>query len=271
MVVMGKMTFKHEMLSEPTFAFVDIETTGGNAQRDRITEIGIRFWRNGAVVGEWQTLLNPEARISGFIERLTGISNAMVASAPRFETIADELERHLDGCIFVAHNARFDYGFIKSEFRRLGRLFSARVLCTVRLSRALYPEAERHNMDALIARHGLPAVERHRAMGDVTAMLAFFEHTLLEQGEDTVGATINRLLQRPSTPSNVPAEMLADLPAGPVCTGFMEITMCCCMWAKAPIFASGWPRIFPVIIRVAVESGCPKACAGWNTPKLPES
>lgn len=215
MVVMGKMTFKHEMLSEPTFAFVDIETTGGNAQRDRITEIGIRFWRNRAVVGEWQTLLNPEARISGFIERLTGISNAMVASAPRFEAIADELERHLDGCIFVAHNARFDYGFIKSEFRRLGRLFSARVLCTVRLSRALYPEAERHNMDALIARHGLPAVERHRAMGDVTAMLAFFEHTLLEQGEDTVGATINRLLQRPSTPSNVPAEMLADLPAGP--------------------------------------------------------
>lgn len=99
MVVMGKMIFKHEMLSEPTFAFVDIETTGGNAQRDRITEIGIRFWRNGVVVGEWQTLLNPEARISGFIERLTGISNAMVASAPRFETIADELERHLDGCI----------------------------------------------------------------------------------------------------------------------------------------------------------------------------
>jgi len=194
---------------------IDFKTTGGNAQRDRITEIGIRFWRNGVVVGEWQTLLNPEARISGFIERLTGISNAMVASAPRFETIADELERHLDGCIFVAHNARFDYGFIKSEFRRLGRLFSARVLCTVRLSRALYPEAERHNMDALIARHGLPAVERHRAMGDVTAMLAFFEHTLLEQGEDTVGATINRLLQRPSTPSNVPAEMLADLPAGP--------------------------------------------------------
>ena len=89
MVVMGKMIFKHEMLSEPTFAFVDIETTGGNAQRDRITEIGIRFWRNGAVVGEWQTLLNPEARISGFIERLTGISNAMVASAPRFETVAD--------------------------------------------------------------------------------------------------------------------------------------------------------------------------------------
>ena len=140
LVVMGKMTFKHEMLSEPTFAFVDIETTGGNAQRDRITEIGIRFWRNGAVVGEWQTLLNPEARISGFIERLTGISNAMVASAPRFETVADELERHLDGCIFVAHNARFDYGFIKSEFRRLGRLFSARVLCTVRLSRARTPQ-----------------------------------------------------------------------------------------------------------------------------------
>lgn len=207
------------LIKTNTFAFLDIETTGGNPQRDRITEIGIRFWRcgseGGEVVGEWQTLLNPETRISTFIERLTGISNEMVADAPRFEDIADELEQQLDGVIFVAHNARFDYSFIKAEFRRLGKLFGAKVLCTVRLSRALYPDAERHNMDTLIARHNLPQVERHRAMGDVTAMLAFFEHALAEHGPDALDKAIARLLQRPSTPSNLPPDLLGNLPKGP--------------------------------------------------------
>lgn len=215
MVVILQMTKKPALLSNETFAFLDIETTGGNPQRDRITEIGIRFWRAGEVVGEWQTLLNPEMRISGFIERLTGISNELVADAPRFSDIADELEQQLAGVIFVAHNARFDYGFIKSEFRKLGRAFSARVLCTVRLSRALYPEHRRHNMDALIARHSLPQVERHRAMGDVSAMLAFFEHTLVEHNAEAVNQAIQRLLQRQSTPSNVPPEIFAELPQGP--------------------------------------------------------
>ena len=139
MSVIISMTQQQTPLQNETFAFLDIETTGGNPQRDRITEIGIRFWRAGEVVGEWQALLNPEARISGFIERLTGISNAMVADAPLFADIADELEQQLDGAVFVAHNARFDYGFIKSEFRRLGRLYSAKVLCTVKLSRRLPP------------------------------------------------------------------------------------------------------------------------------------
>lgn len=209
------MTQKQASLSSETFAFLDIETTGGNPQHDRITEIGIRFWRAGEVVGEWQTLLNPQARISGFIERLTGISNAMVAQAPLFADIADALEQQLEGAIFVAHNARFDYGFIKSEFRRLGRAFSARVLCTVRLSRALYPDEARHNMDALIARHNLPEVERHRAMGDVSAMLAFFEHARSEHGDDALNSAVHRLLQRQSTPSNVPSEIFRALPHSP--------------------------------------------------------
>ena len=209
------MTKPKAILENETFAFLDIETTGGNPQRDRITEIGIRFWRAGEVLGEWQTLLNPETRVSGFIERLTGISNEMVAVAPLFADMADELEQQLEGAIFVAHNARFDYGFIKSEFRRLGRAFSARVLCTVRLSRALYPDEARHNMDALIARHRLPLVERHRAMGDVSAMLAFFKHALAEHGEDALGSAVHRLLRRQSTPSNVPSEIFAQLPHSP--------------------------------------------------------
>ncbi|GAA0843826.1 hypothetical protein GCM10009113_14290 [Marinobacter szutsaonensis] len=209
------MTSQSTCLADNTFAFLDIETTGGNSSHDRITEIGIRFWRSGEVVGEWQTLLNPETRISSFIERLTGISNEMVARAPLFGEVADELEAQLKDCVFVAHNARFDYGFIKSEFRRLGRMFSARVLCTVKLSRRLYPEFRRHNMDALIARHGLAEVQRHRAMGDVSAMLAFFEHARNEHGAESMENAIRELLQKPSVPSNLPPGIMDELPRVP--------------------------------------------------------
>lgn len=209
------MTAENTYLKHTTFAFLDIETTGGNSSHDRITEIGIRFWRSGEVVGEWQTLLNPGTRISPFIEQLTGISNEMVSDAPPFEAIADELEEKLRDTVFVAHNARFDYGFIKSEYRRLGRLFSARVLCTVKLSRRLYPEFRRHNMDALIERHGLKQVQRHRAMGDVSAMLEFFTHALADKGNEALEGAVGALLQRPSIPSHLPLDTLKDLPRGP--------------------------------------------------------
>ncbi|MFA7555862.1 MAG: exonuclease domain-containing protein [Spongiibacteraceae bacterium] len=209
------MISKNNHLEHTTFAFLDIETTGGNSSHDRITEIGIRFWRAGEAVGEWQTLLNPGLRISPFIEQLTGISNAMVADAPSFASIADTLEEQLRDTVFVAHNARFDYGFIKSEYRRLGRLFSARVLCTVKLSRHLYPEFRRHNMDALIERHGLAQVQRHRAMGDVSAMLEFFTHALAEKGVAKMEEAIAALLQSPSIPSHLPLDTLRDLPRGP--------------------------------------------------------
>ncbi len=209
------MNSKHSHLTDTTFAFLDIETTGGHASHDRITEIGIRFWRAGKVVGEWQTLINPQTRISPFIEQLTGINNAMVAQAPTFAEIAEDLASVLEGTVFVAHNARFDYGFIKSEYRRLGRLFAARVLCTVKLSRRLYPGFKRHNMDALIARHGLGAVQRHRAMGDVSAMLAFFEHARAECGDERMELAIQELLQKPSLPSHLPPEQIDNLPRGP--------------------------------------------------------
>ncbi|MEH6560452.1 MAG: exonuclease domain-containing protein [Marinobacter sp.] len=209
------MTSKNSDLKLTTFAFLDIETTGGSVSHDRITEIGIRFWRAGETVDEWQTLLNPGTRISPFIEQLTGISNAMVSDAPAFEDVANTLEEKLRDTVFVAHNARFDYGFIKSEFRRLGRLFSAPVLCTVKLSRRLYPEFRRHNMDALIERHGLEQVQRHRAMGDVSAMLAFFTHALAQKGHEQTGEAIAALMQRPSIPSHLPLDTLNNLPRAP--------------------------------------------------------
>lgn len=204
-----------KLIKSNIFAFLDLETTGGNASFDRITEIGIRFWRDGEVIDEWQTLVNPETRISPFIERLTGISNDMVGEAPVFADIADELRQRLEDTVFVAHNARFDYGFVKSEFRRLGQPFSAPVLCTVKLSRKLYPQFRRHNMDSLIARHGLAPVERHRAMGDVAAMLEFFETALRETGPTGFEEALKALLKRPSIPSHLPVDVLQDLPPRP--------------------------------------------------------
>jgi DNA polymerase-3 subunit epsilon len=120
--------------------FIDLETTGTNTLHDRVTEVGFCEVHNGEVVEEWSTLVNPGKPISPFIERITGISTAMVAEAPRFSEIAAELQGKLAGKVLVAHNARFDYGFLKSEFRRLEITFQEKILCTLKLSRALFPE-----------------------------------------------------------------------------------------------------------------------------------
>ena len=151
-------------------AIVDLETTGAHPSWDRVTEIAVLEVDNGDVTSEWSTLVNPDTPIPAAIQALTGISNAMVADAPRFAELAQDLHARLDGRIFVAHNARFDYGFLRSEFERSGLQFSARTLCTVRLSRRLYPDQARHNLDSLITRHRLQCRARHRALGDAEAV-----------------------------------------------------------------------------------------------------
>lgn len=200
-----------EVLNQ-AFVFIDLETTGGRPPGDRIIEIGLKRVVAGAVVDEWQTLVNPQRAISPFIENYTGISNAMVHEAPVFSAIADTLKHKLEGAVFVAHNARFDYSFVKSEFRRANIPFSAKVLCTVKLSRQLYPQYIKHGMDALIERHQLPEAPRHRAMGDVDSMLAFYFHALSECGDDAVEVAINHILKRPSLPSHLPSDVLDELP-----------------------------------------------------------
>src|SRR5512139_2658331 len=110
-------------------AFIDLETTGGNPAIDRITEIGV-VEVDGDRVSSWSTLVNPERPIPAFIQQLTGIRNEMVADAPTFAEVAEELAERLQGRLFIAHNARFDYGFVKSEYHRIGQRFRADVLCT---------------------------------------------------------------------------------------------------------------------------------------------
>ena len=115
----------------PSLAFVDIETTGTHFERDRITEIGIKTLCHGQET-VWESLLNPETFIPLNIQRLTGISPQMVAGQPSFEDLALTIKKELEEKIFVAHNARFDYGFIKASFKRIGIDFRPKVLCTVK-------------------------------------------------------------------------------------------------------------------------------------------
>ena len=182
-----------------TLAFVDLETTGATATRDRITEIGIIEVDEDGSVREWQQLVNPGTRIPPFIEQLTGISNELVAAAPAFADVADETLRRLEGRLFIAHNARFDYGFLKNEFKRLGVTFRAPVLCTVKLSRTLFPEHKRHNLDSLIERHNLAADARHRALADAQLIRQFWQKIHVDRSNDEIEAALKAQNARPSS------------------------------------------------------------------------
>jgi DNA polymerase-3 subunit epsilon len=195
-------------------AFVDLETTGTNATVDRVTEIGVVLLdENG--VREWSRLIQPQTRIPPFIEQLTGISNAMVSDAPRFEAVAEELSALLQGYLFIAHNARFDYGFLKNEFKRSGLTFQPSVLCTVKLSRALFPEHKRHNLDSLIERHGLLANGRHRALADARLIHQFWQKIHLTHDADVITDAVKKLVGRSSLPSNIDSALVNNLPESP--------------------------------------------------------
>ena len=142
-------------LFDAPLAIVDLETTGAHPAWDRVTEIAVLEVVQDEVLSEWSTLVNPGTSIPPAIQALTGITNAMVADAPDFEDLAAGLYERLEGRIFVAHNARFDYGFLRYAFERAGMRFQARTLCTVKLSRRLYPRHAGHNLDSLIDRHQL--------------------------------------------------------------------------------------------------------------------
>jgi len=195
--------------------FVDLETTGATATHDRITEIGIVEVDADGSVREWQQLVNPGMPIPPFIEQLTGISNDMVANAPPFEAVATETMKRLEGRLFIAHNARFDYGFLKNEFKRLGITFRASVLCTVKLSRTLFPEHKRHNLDSLIERHGLQAAARHRALADAQLIHQFWQKIHLDLSSSDIEAALRAQNAHPSLPPHLDASIVDELPEAP--------------------------------------------------------
>jgi DNA polymerase-3 subunit epsilon len=202
-------------LLESPLAIVDLETTGAHPLHDRVTEIAVIEVDAGEVSGEWSTLVNPETAIPPAIQALTGITNDMVAGAPTFGAIAAELQERLAGRVLVAHNARFDYGFLRNEFERAGLAYRARTLCTVRLSRRLYPEHPRHNLDSLIERHGLQCRARHRALGDADAVWQFLRIAAAERGEDVVQVAARQVAKQPTLPAHIDRAMVDAIPDAP--------------------------------------------------------
>ena len=195
--------------------FIDLETTGANPAVDRITEIGLVEVDRAGNAASWSSLVNPGVSIPAFIQGLTGISNAMVRQAPSFEQLAPELHQRLQGALFIAHNARFDYGFLRNAFSEAGYAFRSDVLCTVKLSRKLFPEESRHNLDALVARHELNPDARHRALADADLIWQFWQKISQQIPRETLMSALEALLQRPSLPSHLPSDTLDNLPDTP--------------------------------------------------------
>lgn len=202
------------MLYQP-IACVDVETTGTSPQHDRITEIGVVEIDPDGSVREWSTLVNPGVAIPPFIQNLTGITDAMVAGAPAFADIAGELQQRLSGRLFVAHNVRFDYGFIRNEFKRADLPFHADTLCTVRLSRRLYPQHYKHNLDSLIARLGIEIEDRHRALSDAKVLATFLHRLPDEHTSDVIVEAMRHVMAKPVLPAHIPEGLLDDIPDSP--------------------------------------------------------
>ncbi|MBM4192618.1 MAG: ethanolamine utilization protein [Gammaproteobacteria bacterium] len=199
-------------LADGAIAFVDVETTGGHPVWHRIAEIAIVAMRAGEIEWEWRSLVNPGTRIPPSIERLTGITQDMVQDAPRFEDLADEIAARLAQRRFVAHNVRFDYGFVRAEMRRAGRKFSAPLTCTVRLSRDLYHDTGRHNLDSIIERLGLTCGSRHRALPDAQVLAQLWQRLRAGWPTATLDAAIQRVSRRPLLPSHLSPDLIDDLP-----------------------------------------------------------
>jgi DNA polymerase-3 subunit epsilon len=203
------------MLLDAPLSIVDLETTGAHPVHDRVTEVAVIEVRAGEVTDEWSTLVNPGCAIPPGIQALTGITNAMVADAPSFRRLAENLHERLAGRVLVAHNAHFDYGFLRQEFARAGIDFRAKTLCTVKLSRRLYPEHARHNLDSLIARHGLDCRARHRALGDAQAVWQFLRLAAEERGADIVAVAARQVAKQPSLPPYLDRAMVDAIPEAP--------------------------------------------------------
>lgn len=191
--------------------YVDIETTGGSARSSRVLEVAAIRVEPDGTTREFSSLIDPETRVPGTITRITGITEADIGGAPKFNDIADELLDILSGAVFIAHNVRFDYSFLKMEFAQLGINFSPRLLCTVRLSRALYKLERGHSLAKLIERHDIPVLDRHRALADAHAIKYFAELAFDQHGKDTFNQMVERQLSTQYVPPNLDVEELESI------------------------------------------------------------
>jgi len=164
------------------FAVVDIETTGSTPQSAGITEIAIVIHNGVEVTGKYVTLINPRHKIPSFIVNMTGISDEMVAQAPLFEEVAPQIYNLLKDRIFVAHNASFDYSFVRYLLGKSGYDWSAPKLCTIRLSKKVFPGLEKYGLGSLTRDLGIRIEGRHRAWGDAQATAEVLTMAIEKEG-----------------------------------------------------------------------------------------
>lgn len=193
------------------YAIIDVETTGGRPKESKITEIAIFIHDGKEVVDSLCTLINPEMEIPEFIVRLTGISDAMVANAPKFFEVAKQIVEITEGCVFVAHNVGFDYSMIRGEFRSLGFDYRRDQLCTVRSSRYILPGYDSYSLGKLCRALGIQVENRHRATGDALATTKLFD-ILLQKTEGNLSGFVQGEIDTKDLNPNLDLNSIDDLP-----------------------------------------------------------
>ena len=193
------------------FAIVDIETTGGSPRGGGITEIAVLIHDGETIVNEWQTLINPEMNIPSYITGLTGIDNSMVRNAPTFEKIAEELWELLEDRVFIAHSVNFDFGFIREAFLKIGKELTTQKLCTVRLSRKVFPGLSSYSLGRICENQKIPILARHRAMGDAKATALLFDRMIKER-QDVVLSSLKRNTGEAFLPPHFPLAKFKQIP-----------------------------------------------------------
>jgi DNA polymerase-3 subunit epsilon len=203
------------VIIEQPLVFVDVETTGMSPQRARVIEVAAIRVEHGEIIDSLTSLIDPGTPIPYPITQITGITNSDVAGKPSFDDIADRLQQLCEGAVFVAHNVRFDYSFLRQEFEYAGLPFSPRQICTVKLSRALYPAMTRHRLSDLIEYHNFSFVNRHRAYDDALVLVQFWQKLHTDHTLETIESAIKAQFASPSIPRHLDASTIRALPSGP--------------------------------------------------------
>lgn len=197
----------------PKYAIIDVETTGGTARFERITEIAIVLHDGQQVLDSFSTLINPERSIPWNIIQLTGITDLMVADAPKFFEVAKQIVQMTEDAIFVAHNVSFDYNFVREEFARLGYDYSRKQLCTVRLARKIFPGLKSYSLSNLKAHFGIYSEKSHRALDDTLATVALFERMLsAQETEKEMRALVHHGVRETKLPPSITLDRLHAIP-----------------------------------------------------------
>ena len=194
------------------YSVVDIETTGNGYRGQKITEISIFIFDGEKIVDEFTSLVNPEQKIPHFITNLTGITDAMVRTAPKFYEIAKKIAEITKDTIFVAHNVNFDYNIIKDEFKSLGFDFKRKKLCTVRLSRKIIPGLSSYSLGNICSAEGIEIAARHRAKGDAEATVELFRRLIIRDHKFTINSFLNAKSREATLPPLLDKQVVDTLP-----------------------------------------------------------